>query len=107
MEKVSILSIIVNIVPDNIASAVLEADMLQIIFIAVLCGIAVSVIGERGKILKEIFDACNELFLRITRMIISVVPIATFCAVTSLVATTGVGMLLSLVGVVGTFVLGL
>lgn len=107
MEEVSILSIIVNIVPDNIASAVLEADMLQIIFIAVLCGIAVSVIGERGKILKEIFDACNELFLRITRMIISVVPIATFCAVTSLVATTGVGMLLSLVGVVGTFVLGL
>jgi Na+/H+-dicarboxylate symporter len=107
MEEVSILSTIVNIVPDNIASAVLEADMLQIIFIAVLCGIAVSVIGERGKILKEIFDACNELFLRITRMIISVVPIATFCAVTSLVATTGIGMLLSLVGVVGTFVLGL
>lgn len=33
--------------------------------------------------------------------------LATFCAVTSLVATTGVGMLLSLVGVVGTFVLGL
>lgn len=33
--------------------------------------------------------------------------LAAFCAVTSLVATTGVGMLLSLVGVVGTFVLGL
>lgn len=107
MEEVSVLSIIVNIVPDNMVNAVLNADMLQIIFIAVLCGVAVGAIGERGKVLKDIFDACNELFLRITRMIISLVPLATFCAITSLVSTTGPQMLTMLLGLIATFVLGL
>ena len=68
MESVSILNIIVNIVPDNIVTAFQNADMLQVIFIAVLCGIAVGAIGEQGKVLRDIFNACNELFLRITRI---------------------------------------
>ena len=107
MESVSILNIIVNIVPDNIVTAFQNADMLQVIFIAVLCGIAVGAIGEQGKVLRDIFNACNELFLRITRMIISLVPIATFCAITSLVATTGLEMLKMLASLVGTILLGL
>ena len=48
MESVSILNIIVNIVPDNIVTAFQNADMLQVIFIAVLCGIAVGAIGAPG-----------------------------------------------------------
>ena len=107
MESVSILNIIVNIVPDNIVTAFQNADMLQVIFIAVLCGIAVGAIGEQGKVLRDIFNACNELFLRITRMIISLVPVATFCAITSLVATTGLEMLKMLASLVGTILLGL
>ena len=84
MESVSILNIIVNIVPDNIVTAFQNADML-----------------------RDIFNACNELFLRITRMIISLVPVATFCAITSLVATTGLEMLKMLASLVGTILLGL
>ena len=49
MESVSILNIIVNIVPDNIVTAFQNADMLQVIFNAVLCGIAVGPSGNRAR----------------------------------------------------------
>lgn len=104
---ISVLQIIVDIVPKNIVSAFENANMLQVIFIAVLCGLAVGAIGERGKILKDIFNACNDLFLSITRMIITFVPLVTFCAITALVSTSGVEMLQMLAGLIACVILGL
>ena len=39
--NISLLDTVVNIVPSNIVKPFLEADMLQIIFIAIICGAAV------------------------------------------------------------------
>ena len=105
--EISVLQIIVDIVPKNLAAAFVNANMLQVIFIAVLCGLAVGAIGERGKILKDIFNACNDLFLKITGMIITFVPLVTFCSITALVSTSGLQMLQMLAGVVGSVILGL
>lgn len=104
---VSIMNIIVGIVPSNIVSPFAQADMLQIIFLAVLCGIAVGMIGEYSQRLKEMIEACNQLFLKITVIIVKTTPLAVFCSMTSLVLTTGTATLVSLLGFVVTFVLGL
>lgn len=103
----SILHIITGIVPSNIVSPFAEADMLQIIFLAVLCGIAVGMIGEYSQRLKEMIEACNQLFLKITVIIVKTTPLAVFCSMTSLVLTTGTDTLISLLGFVVTFILGL
>lgn len=105
--EISILQTIVDIVPKNFVAAFENANMLQVIFIAVLCGLAAGAIGERGKILKDIFNACNDLFLSITRMIITFVPLVTFCAITALISTSGPQILQMLAGVIGTIILGL
>lgn len=104
---ISILQIIIDVVPKNIVTAFEEANMLQVIFIAVLCGLAVGAIGERGKVLRDIFTACNDLFLRITRMIITFVPLVTFCAITALISTSGAQVLQMMTGLAGTVILGL
>lgn len=105
--NVSIKDIIVGIVPENIVSPFAQADMLQIIFLAVLCGIAVGMIGEYSLRLREIIEACNQLFLKITVIIVKATPLAVFCSMTSLVLTTGASTLVSLLGFVLTFLLGL
>jgi Na+/H+-dicarboxylate symporter len=105
--NVSLKSIIVGIVPDNIIAPFANADMLQIIFLAVLCGIAVGMIGEYSQKLKELIEACNQLFLKITMIIVKVTPLAVFCSMTSLVLTTGTDTLIALIGFVATFILGL
>lgn len=57
-----------NIVPSNIVKPFLEADMLQIIFMAILCGVAVGMIGDYSKSLKKLFEGFNLLFLKITTL---------------------------------------
>lgn len=104
---ISMLDTIVNIVPSNIVRPFLESDMLQIIFIAVLCGAAAGMIGSYSKPLQAFFEACSTLFLKVTTIIIQVIPIAVFCSITSLILTTGADTLLSLLGMMGTVVLGM
>ncbi|MCD7868555.1 MAG: dicarboxylate/amino acid:cation symporter [Clostridiales bacterium] len=105
--EVSILDTIINIVPSNFVQPFLDADMLQIIFMAVLCGIAVGLIGDYSKTLKNFFEACNELFLKITTIIVRVIPVAVLCSMTSLVMSTGNDTLLAIAGFFGTFVAAL
>lgn len=104
---ISLRDTIVNIVPSNFVKPFIDADMLQIIFIALLCGAAVGAIGEYSKILKDLFEACNLLFLTITKSIAKFIPLAVFCSITSLVIKTGPETLMSLFGMIAVFVGGL
>ena len=94
--NISILDTIVNIVPSNIVQPFLDADMLQIIFIAILCGVAVGMIGDYSRPLKDFFEGCNTLFLKVTIIIVGFIPVAVFCSICSLVMLTGGDTLVSL-----------
>ncbi len=97
----SLLNTIVNIVPSNFLDPFLQSDTLQLIFLAVLCGIAVGMIGEYSTILKELFDALNSLFLKITTIITGFIPIAVFCSVSLMVINMDTKSLLSVLGYAG------
>lgn len=94
--NISILDTIVNIVPSNIVQPFLDADMLQIIFIAILCGVAMGMIGDYSRPLKDFFEGCNTLFLKVTIIIVGFIPVAVFCSICSPVMLTGGDTLVSL-----------
>jgi len=103
----SVKDMIVGIVPANIVKPFLEADMLQLIFLAVLCGIAVGMIGKYSKMLSDLFTACNELFLKITVLLVQFMPLAAFCSILSMMLQTGTEALVSILSIFGVFVLSL
>ena len=105
--SVSMLDTVINIVPDNFVLPFLNADMLQIIFIAIICGAAVGMIGDYSKGLKTLFESFNILFLKITTLIVKFIPLAVLCSMTSLVMLTGTETLLAIMSFIGTFVLAL
>ena len=100
---ISLKDMIVNIVPDNFFRPFLEAEMMQLIFLAVLCGIAVGMIGKYSRMLSDLFTACNELFLKITSLIIKFMPVAVFCSFLSMILKMGTEALISILGILGTF----
>lgn len=104
---ISIKDMLVNIVPSNFTAPFLEANMLQLIFLAVICGIASGMIGSHGKTINDLISACNELFLKITTLLIKFMPIAVFCSILSLILTTGMQTLLPVLGICVCFLAGL
>lgn len=105
--SISFKEMVVNIIPDNFFRPFLEAEMMQLIFLAVLCGIAVGMIGQYSRILCDLFTAFNELFLKITSLIIRFMPIAVFCSFLSMIFKMGTDALLSILGILGTFVVAI
>lgn len=105
--NVSVKDTVVNIVPSNFLKPFLEADMLQVIFLAVVCGVAAGLIGKYSQMLKDLFQACNDLFMKISTLFIRVMPVAVFCSIASMILTIGFDAILSVLGIFGTFLVGL
>jgi Na+/H+-dicarboxylate symporter len=104
---VSIKDTIVGIVPSNFLDPFLKSDMLQLIFMAVLFGVATGLIGKYSAMLKDLFQACNDLFLKVTTLIIKIMPVAVFCSIASMMLKMGIESILSVLGMFGTFLFGL
>ena len=103
----SLLHTIINIVPSNFLNPFLESDTLQIIFLAVLCGAAVGLVGEHTATLQEFFESCNSLFLTITTILSRLVPLVVFCSVAVMIKDLGRASLVSIIGYAGVYLIAI
>jgi proton glutamate symport protein len=80
------LQVLVDIVPDNIFGAMgSNTNMLQVIFFAILFGIAMIMAKpEKVKPVKSFFDGGNEVILKIVDMIMRFAPVGVFSLLASL-----------------------
>lgn len=107
IDDFSIMKTIVNIVPDNIVKPYAESNTLQIIFIAVLLGAAISMIGEYSSSIKNLLDGCNLLFSNATKLVIKTMPIAIFTSITDLIIKTNLDTVLQIGGYFIAFIVAL
>lgn len=104
---VSLTDTLVNIVPANILAPFVEADMIQLIFLAVLVGAAAGLLGGEDHIrIQTILNLLNRLFLKIASLVLKLIPLGTFCAVVLLLLEIDVDTLLGLLKLIGTVLLG-
>ncbi len=82
---VSLKSILMGIVPKNMIQPILDGNMLQIIFTAVICGLGLSILGDKIDGIRKIIGEVNSLFLKVMEMIISFMPLAAFASMAILV----------------------
>ncbi len=64
-EQPPLVDTIINIVPKNMGVAIVEAQMLQVIFIAVVIGVAIATLGNKVPTVKMFVKEANEVFLKI------------------------------------------
>lgn len=95
-QSVSLLSMLVGIVPKNLINPIVNGEMLQIIFVAVVFGICINKLGDSVKILHEFIDAMNNFCLRMIMMIVSFIPLIAFLAMSSLIFHIGLGSIFTL-----------
>ena len=107
VENISFRNMITDIVPDNFLKPFLESNMMQLLFLAVITGLAVGLIGDYSTRLSSFLEGCSELFLKIVSIVMHVTPLAVFCSILSLVLKTGPELILSILSMLGTFLAGL
>ena len=84
---------LVNIFPSNMWSSFVNANMLQVIVIAIMIGGGILAAGERGKLAVSMVDSIYAVFEKIMGFIIRLSPIGVFTMMAWVVATQGADIL--------------
>ena len=92
----SISDFLMDIIPSSFFDAFAKADILQILLLAVLCGIALVHLGGHDNPLYAWLGKCSQVLFEIVRMITKLAPIGAFGAMAFTIGSYGLGSLLSL-----------
>ncbi len=95
-EGTPIAQVLYEIVPRNPIQAMAEGNMLQIIVFAILTGVALTMIGEKGKRVLALFDELNELVMKLVSMVMSLAPIGVFALVARTFGQIGIDVIIPL-----------
>ena len=93
-EAVPLSERLLSIVPSNPIAALAEGNILAIIFFALLVGVSLLTIGEKGKPVAELMESSSEMMLRITHWVMEVAPFGVFALIAAVAGTQGVAALL-------------
>ena len=105
-EYAGFMATLVAIFPTNMWKAFTEANMLQVIVIAILLGGGILTAGEKGKLAQDMVTSLYAVIERVMAFIISLSPIGVFTTMAWVVATQGPEILGSLGIVLGCAYLG-
>ncbi|HEY4318237.1 MAG TPA: cation:dicarboxylase symporter family transporter [Herbaspirillum sp.] len=92
----SVAAFLLNIIPDSFSGAFLHNSNLQILLLAVLCGVALARLGQRGRALLALTENVLQVLYGMINIILKVAPLAAFGAVAFTIGKYGVGSILPL-----------
>ncbi|CAD2248961.1 MULTISPECIES: dicarboxylate/amino acid:cation symporter [Xanthomonas] len=103
--ELSLVGFLMDIIPATLVSAFVDGNILQVLFVAVLFGIALALVGERGRPVLSFLEALTAPVFRLVHMLMKAAPIGAFGAIAFTIGKYGVESLVNLAWLVGSFYL--
>ena len=92
-----------HIIPTTIVDAFAKGDILQVVFVSILFGFALSAMGPRCKPLLELLDSLTQAVFGVVNIVMRFAPIGAFGAMAFTIGKYGIASLRPLARLVGTF----
>jgi aerobic C4-dicarboxylate transport protein len=92
-ESLTFVQHLTNIVPESFVGAFTSGEILQVLFVAILVGLAISALGEKGKPALELVDTAGKVLFRVIGLVMRLAPIGAFGAMAYTVGHFGVASL--------------
>jgi aerobic C4-dicarboxylate transport protein len=96
---------LMHIIPTTVVDAFAKGDILQVLFVAVLFGVALAAVGQRARALTELFQALTRVVFAIVNIVMRFAPIGAFGAMAYTVGRYGLVSLGPLVKLIADFYL--
>ncbi len=95
----STVEFFLHIIPDTIIGAFAQGEILQVLLVAVLFGVALTAMGGRGQMVLDLLEKLSQTFFGIIAMVMKIAPIGAFGAMAFTIGKYGIGTLLPLMKV--------
>jgi aerobic C4-dicarboxylate transport protein len=101
--ELTLTGFLLGIIPSSLLGALTQGDILQALFVAVLFGIALALSGEKGKPVLDLLEALTAPVFRLVHILMKAAPIGAFGAIAFTIGKYGLGSLVNLAWLVGSF----
>ncbi len=96
-EKPSLKDILINIVPTNPVKALIDGNMLQVIFLGLLFGLILTLIKkEKSDTLIKFLDGVNDAIIQVVHIAMKLAPYGVLALIAAVIGQYGVNILVTL-----------
>ena len=103
--ETTIVGFLTSIIPTTLVSAFAEGNILQTLFVAILFGIAMAVVGDAAAPVHRALDALSQIMFKLVAILMRAAPIGAFGAFAFTIGAYGIGAIANLAALIATFYL--
>ncbi len=101
----TVTGFILAIIPETMVSALTEGSILQVLLVAILFGVSLSLVGAPARPLVDLFEIARNVMFRLVAIVMWAAPVGAFGAIAFTIAKYGPSSLVHLGGLIATFYL--
>ena len=103
--ETTIQGFLMGIIPDTVVSAFSTGNILQVLFVSILFGIALAMVGDAGKPVLTFLESVSAAFFKLVAILMKAAPIGAFGAFAFTIGAYGIASVANLALLIATFYL--
>jgi aerobic C4-dicarboxylate transport protein len=103
--ETTLTGFLLSVIPTTLVSAFTSGSILQILFVAILFGVSLTLVGEPARPVTDMLERVASVIFRLVNIVMWAAPVGAFGAMAFTIGKYGLGSLWSLGALVGTFYL--
>ncbi|WP_405048291.1 dicarboxylate/amino acid:cation symporter [[Roseibacterium] beibuensis] len=103
--ETTIVGFLTSIIPTTLFSAFAEGNILQTLFVAILFGVAMAIVGDAAAPVHRALDALSQIMFKLVAILMKAAPIGAFGAFAFTIGAYGIGAIANLAALIATFYL--
>ncbi|MEJ6789888.1 dicarboxylate/amino acid:cation symporter [Brevundimonas sp. BR2-1] len=103
--ETTIVGFLTSIIPTTLISAFVEGNILQVLFVAILFGIAMAIVGDAAAPVHRALDSLSQIMFKLVAILMKAAPIGAFGAFAFTIGAYGLGAIANLAALIATFYL--
>ena len=88
-QEFSLAKFVEHVFPKSVIEAMANNEILQIVIFSIFFGVALSALGNYGKIVVKALDAVSHVILKMVSYVMNFAPLGVFGAIAAVIATKG------------------
>ena len=101
--ETTIVGFLMSVIPDTVVSAFSTGNILQVLFVSILFGIALALIGDVGKPVQTFLESVSAAFFKLVAILMKAAPIGAFGAFAFTIGAYGIASIANLALLIATF----
>ena len=101
----TIQGFLLGIIPDTLVSAFVDGNILQTLFVSILFGVALAIVGNAAEPVEKVLNALSQVVFRLVAILMRAAPIGAFGAFAFTIGAYGLSAIANLLALIATFYL--